>query len=34
MPQKVREKEVERPAQHQDEQPGMEYKLKPASQSR
>ena len=29
MPQKVQEKEVERPAQHQDEQPGMEYKLKP-----
>jgi NAD(P)-dependent dehydrogenase (short-subunit alcohol dehydrogenase family) len=29
MPQKTQEKEVERPAQHQDEQPGMEYKLKP-----
>ncbi len=29
MPQKVQEKEVERPAQHQNEQPGMEYKLKP-----
>ena len=29
MPQKVQEKEVERPAQHQEQQPGMEYKLKP-----
>lgn len=29
MPQKVQEKEVQRPPQHQDEQPGMEYKLKP-----
>lgn len=29
MPQKVQKKEVERPAQHQNRQPGMEYKLKP-----
>src|SRR5215216_6659517 len=29
MPQKVQEKETQRPPQHQDEQPGMEYKLKP-----
>jgi len=29
MPQKVQEKEVERPPQHQEQQPGMEYKLKP-----
>ena len=29
MPQKVQEEEVERPPQHQDQQPGMEYKLKP-----
>lgn len=29
MPQKVQEKEVERPPQHQNQQPGMEYKLKP-----
>src|SRR5215216_2980870 len=29
MPQKTNEQEVERPPQHQDEQPGMEYKLKP-----
>ena len=29
MPQKVQEKEEERPPQHQKEQPGMEYKLKP-----
>ena len=29
MPQKVEEKEVERPPQHQNQQPGMEYKLKP-----
>ena len=29
MPQKTQEKEVERPPQHQDEQPGMEYKMQP-----
>lgn len=29
MPQKVKEQEVERPPQHQDRQPGMEYLLKP-----
>ena len=29
MPQKTQEKEVERPPQHQDEHPGMEYKMKP-----
>ena len=29
MPQKVQEEEVERPPQHQNRQPGMEYKLKP-----
>ena len=29
MPQKVQEQEVERPPQHQDDQPGMEYKMKP-----
>jgi len=29
MPQKVQEKEAQRPPQHQEEQPGMEYKLKP-----
>jgi NAD(P)-dependent dehydrogenase (short-subunit alcohol dehydrogenase family) len=29
MPQKVQKKETERPPQHQEEQPGMEYKLKP-----
>ena len=29
MPRKVQKQEVERPPQHQDEQPGMEYKLKP-----
>jgi NAD(P)-dependent dehydrogenase (short-subunit alcohol dehydrogenase family) len=29
MPQKVQEKEVERPPQHQSQQPGLEYKLKP-----
>jgi NAD(P)-dependent dehydrogenase (short-subunit alcohol dehydrogenase family) len=29
MPQKVQEQEVERPPQHQNQQPGMEYKLKP-----
>src|SRR5215208_2808658 len=29
MPQKVQEEEVERPPQHQNQQPGMEYKLKP-----
>lgn len=29
MPQKVQKKEAERPPQHQEEQPGMEYKLKP-----
>ncbi len=29
MPQKTQEKEVERPPQHQNEQPGMEYKMKP-----
>lgn len=29
MPQKTQEKKVERPPQHQDEQPGMEYKMQP-----
>jgi NAD(P)-dependent dehydrogenase (short-subunit alcohol dehydrogenase family) len=29
MPQKTQEKEQQRPPQHQDQQPGMEYKLKP-----
>jgi NAD(P)-dependent dehydrogenase (short-subunit alcohol dehydrogenase family) len=29
MPQKVQEQEVERPPQHQDDQPGMEYRMKP-----
>ena len=29
MPQKTQEQEVERPPQHQDDQPGMEYKMKP-----
>jgi NAD(P)-dependent dehydrogenase (short-subunit alcohol dehydrogenase family) len=29
MPQKVQEKETQRPPQQQEEQPGMEYKLKP-----
>lgn len=29
MPQKTQEKEVERPPQHQDKQPGLEYKLTP-----
>ena len=29
MPQKVQEEEVERPPQHQNRQPGMEYKLRP-----
>lgn len=29
MPQKVQEEEVQRPPQHQEEQPGKEYKLKP-----
>jgi len=33
MPQKVQEKEVQRPPQHQNEQPGMEYKLKPRPQA-
>lgn len=33
MPQKTKEKEVERPPQHQNEQPGMEYKLKPRPKS-
>ena len=29
MPQKVQEEEVQRPPQHQEDQPGMEYKMKP-----
>ena len=29
MPQKVQEQEVQRPPQHQNQQPGMEYKMKP-----
>jgi NAD(P)-dependent dehydrogenase (short-subunit alcohol dehydrogenase family) len=29
MPQKVQKQEVERPPQHQEDQPGMEYKMKP-----
>src|SRR5689334_20717161 len=33
MPQKVQEKEVQRPPQHQNEQPGMEYKMKPRPQA-
>ena len=33
MPQKTQKKEVERPPQHQDDQPGMEYKMKPRPQS-
>src|SRR6186713_3090578 len=33
MPQKTQEKEQQRPPQHQDQQPGMEYKLKPRPQS-
>ena len=33
MPQKTQEQEVERPPQHQDEQPGMEYKMKPRPQA-
>jgi NAD(P)-dependent dehydrogenase (short-subunit alcohol dehydrogenase family) len=33
MPQKTQEQEVERPPQHQDEQPGMEYKMTPRPQA-
>lgn len=33
MPQKVQEEEVQRPPQHQEQQPGMEYKLKPRPES-
>ena len=33
MPQKTQEKEQQRPPQHQDQQPGMEYKLKPRPRS-
>ena len=33
MPQKTQEKEQQRPPQHQDRQPGMEYKLKPLPKS-
>ena len=33
MPQKVQEKEQQRPPQHQDQQPGMEYKLTPLPQA-
>ena len=33
MPQKVQEEEVERPPQHQNRQPGMEYKLRPRPKS-
>jgi NAD(P)-dependent dehydrogenase (short-subunit alcohol dehydrogenase family) len=33
MPQKTQEKEQQRPAQHQEQQPGMEYQLTPRPQS-
>jgi NAD(P)-dependent dehydrogenase (short-subunit alcohol dehydrogenase family) len=33
MPQKTQEKEQQRPPQHQDQQPGMEYKLTPRPQA-
>jgi len=33
MPQKTQEKEQQRPPQHQDQQPGMEYKLRPRPQA-
>ena len=33
MPQKTQEKEQQRPPQHQDQQPGMEYQLKPRPRS-
>ena len=33
MPQKTQKEEVERPPQHQDRQPGLEYKMKPRPQA-
>ncbi|HSJ86625.1 MAG TPA: SDR family oxidoreductase [Anaerolineales bacterium] len=33
MPQKTQDQEVQRPPQHQDEQPGMEYKMSPRPQA-